>query len=349
MKNRNEHKKEIISALTEAQKIAFAPLTFQAIASMLDLGILKAIDKKPQTINCLMETLQLNEYTINTLLEIGVVIGVLKKEENKYSITSIGQDFLYDDMTIVNFNFVKDVCYSGAEKLTNSFKNSKPEGIKSLFPNAETIYPYLSKLPNKMKESWYKFDHFYSDNCFDIISKTILTSSKIFDIGGNTGKFERLCLKKNPATDITMIDLKENIDFIKNDKELENCKFHAANILDEKTPLPQMSGAILMSQFLDCFSKEQILFILKRLIKSSDNDIKIYILEPFIDKQKFAGAKYALTHTSLYFTCMANGCSKMYSFEDMSALLKSAGLNIIKIYDNIGVHDYTLLECVKNG
>lgn len=348
MKNRNEHKKEIISALTEAQKLAFAPLTFHAIASMLDLGILKAIDEAPQTIDSLKEKLELSEYTVSTLLEIGEVAGILKRHENNYAITSVGQDFLYDDMTIVNFNFVKDVCYSGAEKLTDSFKNAKPEGLKCLFPNAETIYPYLSKLPNKMRKSWYEFDHFYSDNCFDIISQTILSSPKIFDIGGNTGIFERLCLKKNPEIDITMIDLKENIDFIKDDKELENCKFHAANILDEKSTLPQMSGAILMSQFLDCFSKEQIVFILKRLIKSSDKEIKIYILEPFIDKQKFAGAKHALTHISLYFTCMANGCSKMYSFEDMSSLIESAGLKISKVYDNIGAHDYTLLECIKN-
>ena len=106
-----------------------------------------------------------------------------------------------------------------------------------------------------------------------------------------------------------------------------------------------MSGAIFMSQFLDCFSKEQIAFILKRLAKEASADTKIYILEPFIDKQRFDGAKYSLVHTSLYFTCMANGNSKMYSYLDMEKLINKAGLEVSAIYDSIGAYDYTLVEC----
>ena len=45
---------------------------------------------------------------------------------------------------------------------------------------------------------------------------------------------------------------------------------------------------------------------------------------------------------------MANGCSKMYSFKDMGIFVKEAGLKINAVYDALGAHDYTLLECVKN-
>lgn len=68
-------------------------------------------------------------------------------------------------MTRVNFNFVKDVCYKGAEKLTESFITGEPKGAKAMFGDAATIYPYLSKLPQDMKNSWFEFDHYYSDNC----------------------------------------------------------------------------------------------------------------------------------------------------------------------------------------
>ena len=50
-------------------------------------------------------------------------------------------------------------------------------------------------------------------------------------------------------------------------------------------------------------------------------------------------------HTSLYFTCMANGNSKMYSYLDMEKLINEAGLEVSAIYDSIGAHDYTLVEC----
>ncbi len=345
---RTEHRQKIIEALTEAQKIAFSPLSFQAINSMLETGILKEIDKAPLTHKELRQRLNLSNYTLTTLLEVGEVTGLLEKKENLFSITPLGQTFLYDEMTRVNFNFVKDVCYRGAEKLTQSFIKGEPLGTKEIFPDAKTIYPYISKLPNKMRQSWYEFDHYYSDNCFDIIYKMISPVDKIYDIGANTGKFEKVCLKYNPNQDITMIDLEENINFIRGDKELEKCKFHSADMLSETSTLPNMSGAIVMSQFLDCFSMEQIVFILKKIAKSSSKDIKIYILEPFIDKQRFSGAKYSLVHTSLYFTCMANGCSKMYSYTDMEEAVKEAGLKINCVYDSLGAYDYTLLECVKD-
>ena len=339
------HKKEVIKSLETAQKITFSPLTFQAINAMLEFGILKCIDTEPISKDELMEQLNLEEYIANTLLDVAEVVGLVKKDNNKFSITQLGQDFLYDEMTRINFNYVKEVCYLGANELAKSFKNSKPEGLRRIYPNADTIYPYISKLPEKMRQGWYEFDHYYSDNCFNIIYKMLETAPKIFDIGGNTGKFERLCLKNNPNIDITMIDLEENIKVIENDIELKGCKFYSANILDINSALPKMSGAILMSQFLDCFSKEQIVFILKRLVEVSSKGTSIYILEPFIDKQRFEGAKYSLVHTSLYFTCMANGNSKMYSYTDMEELINKAGLKVNTVYDSIGAYDYTLIEC----
>ena len=118
---RDEHKKCVISALTDAQKIAFAPLTFQAVAAMLELGLLKQIDSRPECIYVLKEELNLSEYTVSTLLEVAEASGIVNSNDGIYSITPLGQAFLYDEMTRVNFNFVKDVCYKGAEKLTESF------------------------------------------------------------------------------------------------------------------------------------------------------------------------------------------------------------------------------------
>ena len=114
-----------------------------------------------------------------------------------------------------------------------------------------------------------------------------------------------------------------------------------------KDDLPALSGAVFMSQFLDCFSRKQILKILNKVAKFSDRDTRIFILEPFIDKQQFEGAAYALSHISMYFTCMANGNSKMYNESDMKEIIAQSDLKLEKAYQNIGKYDYTLLECVK--
>lgn len=350
MKTRNFRRKQransTVTALNNAQKIIFAPLTFQAIGTMMEVGILQSLDKTPQTIDEIITSLNLNEYTVRTLFEIAETTDIIEKlEDNKFKLTKTGECFLYDNMTKVNFNFIKDCCYLGASEMTQSFLQEKPMGLKKFFVDSDTIYPKLPILPEKFKKSWYEFDHYYSDNCFDIIYDIISKQKpdKIFDIGGNTGKFERVCLKNNPNIDITMLDLEENINVIKN--SLSNCKFYPTDILDETLELPTFSGAILMSQFLDCFSKKQILSILTRLKNCSEPNTKIYTLEPFTDNQKFEGAKLALTHTSLYFTCMANGCSKMYTMDEMVNIISNSGLNLTNTYENIGAHDYTLLEC----
>lgn len=342
---RKNRKHNTIKTLTEAQKIAFAPLTFQTISTLINTGILEMLAHEKYSIDEIIEKTKLSKYAVKLLMEVGEVSEILEKtSEGKFFTTQLGKVFLYDEMTKVNFNFVNNICYLGASELENSFKNSKAEGLNKFVQKSETIYPLLPTLPSRMKKSWYEFDNFYSDNCFEEVYEIIKKNNPnmIFDIGGNTGKFEKICLKNN--TPITMLDLKENIEARIEDKTLQGCNFEALDVLKTKE-FPKMKDAVLMSQFLDCFSEEQIVVILEKIKNASENGTKIYILEPFTDNQIFDGAKYALVHTSLYFTCMANGNSKMYSLEDMKNYVEKAGLKINKVYNNIGKHDYTLLEC----
>ena len=348
-KIKRKNKTSIIEALTQAQKLIFAPMAFCALKSAFELGIIEYLDKKEASKDELMNSLNIDDYTATTLLQVLIINDIVKEKDDKFSITKVGSLFLYDDMTKANFDFIKDVCYLGADELTSSFKERKPKGLYKQVKGFDTIYPALTSLPEQMKKSWYEFDHFYSDNCFEEVFSIITEKyNSIFDIGGNTGKFEKLCLKNDNNIKITMLDLKENVKKIKDDTKLKNCSFIGINVLDKNPNYPKIvNSAILMSQFLDCFSKEDIVKILSDVAFNMDNDSSIYILEPYTDKQKFFGAEYSLVHASLYFTCMANGVSKFYTFEEMLELIKKANLAVSKMFDNIGLHDYTLLEVKK--
>jgi hypothetical protein len=240
-----------VTALEKAQELIFAPITFQAVASLLDFGILQYINNKPATIEQLQQELDLDEYTVVTLLQIAEITDIVDFEENMYSLTKKGQAFLFDDMTIANFNFVKDVCYLGASELTSSFKDKKPRGLHRFISPSETIYPILSELPENIKKSWYDFDHLYSDNCFEQVLEIILHKHlEIVDIGGNTGKFERVCLKHPSNCKITLLDLPQNISCVINNPELAGCNFYPINVLNPKAKYPNLKNcAILMSQF----------------------------------------------------------------------------------------------------
>jgi hypothetical protein len=125
--------------------------------------------------------------------------------------------------------------------------------------------------------------------------------------------------------------------------------FHAINLLDETQQIPQGADVIWMSQFLDCFSKEQILQILKNACQAASENTTLYILEPFFDNQNYPAAHYSLVATSLYFTIMANGNSKMYRIEVMKDLVNQAGFEVVETYPLIGDSYHTILECRRKA
>ncbi len=58
-------------------------------------------------------------------------------------------------------------------------------------------------------------------------------------------------------------------------------------------------------------------------------------METFTDNQKFESAKFCLDMTSLYFTAMANGNSRMYPLARFEKLIADAGLKIDAVYAGV--------------
>jgi hypothetical protein len=99
-----------------------------------------------------------------------------------------------------------------------------------------------------------------------------------------------------------------------------------------------------MSQFLDCFGEADIIGLLKRAKKALNDTGKVYILETYWDDQKYEASTYSLHATSLYFTCVANGNSRMYHSDDLRKLIDTAGLKIVETHSNVGI-SHTLFIC----
>jgi len=77
-----------------------------------------------------------------------------------------------------------------------------------------------------------------------------------------------------------------------------------------------------------------------------DEHSSLYILELFWDRQKYEASSYSLNATSLYFTCLANGNSRMYHSTDMYRMIEAAGLSVEESTDHIGI-SHTLVRCRK--
>lgn len=92
---------------------------------------------------------------------------------------------------------------------------------------------------------------------------------------------------------------------------------------------------------------EEIVSILSRASEAMTADTRLYIMETLWDRQRFEPAAFCLTMTSLYFTAIANGNSKMYNTEDMTECISRAGLEIEEIYDNLG-QGHSIIKVKKN-
>ena len=346
--------KSALQAKYDAQKIAFAPIMFQAAKALRDLGILEYLMKnrrKAVQIETIAKDLGLSVYGVKVLLEAGISMELVMANEGLFQITKTGYYIVSDELTRVNMDFTEDVNYLGMAKLQESIKNGKPEGLK-VFGEWPTIYEGLSQLPDKVKESWFNFDHYYSDYAFpEVLPHIFLDKPKnILDVGGNTGKFSIFCAKNNPEINMTILDLPGQVKVANENIKIEGLENQIStfeiNLLDNNIPFPKNHDAIWMSQFLDCFSQEEILGLLNRAFNAIDEDGSLFILETYWDKQEFPASTYSLHATSLYFTAMANGNSQMYHSNDMKTLVEKAGMYIDTIYENIGV-SHTLFKCKK--
>ena len=233
--------------------------------------------------------------------------------------------------------------------LDEALKEGKPTGLKTL-GDWPTIYEGLSKLDPQVQKSWFGFDHFYSDHSFDEALKIVFAKhpKQLMDVGGNTGRFALRSVGYDADVNVTIVDLPGQIGMMQqnvaNEEGAERIQGFATNILDRDNLFPQGQwDAIWMSQFLDCFSEEEIFSILERAAKVMSRDTTLYIMETFWDRQKFETASLCLTMTSVYFTVMANGNSKMYHSEDLIKQVNSAGLQVVKIHDGLG-QGHTILE-----
>lgn len=350
-----------VDAKFEAQKIAFAPMCYQAIRTMLELGMMQAINDAGDagiTRKELAEKAKISEYGAGVLCEMALGMNVIKlsqdseagsADKEKFVIGKIGWMLLEDDLTKVNFWFTNDICYEGAWKLKESIINGKPEGLKVFGDQWTTVYEALSTLPDKPKKSWFEFDHFYSDIAFPEALPIVFAEKPktMLDIGGNTGKWSLACCRYNPDVKMTIVDLSGQANVAKKNAAeagfADRIDFSMGNVLDATTKLPENPDAVWMSQFLDCFSLKQITKILKKVYEAATPETNVFVLEPLWDKQRFEASSYSLQATSLYFTCIANGNSKMYRYEELVNAIGEAGFELKTAHHNLGSNAYSLL------
>lgn len=361
---KSAYSKEPFSA-REAQEWAhvysFGPVVFQIARLLIKYGILSLLSEAEDGLTEaeIASKTGLSRYATKCLLESALTMHVvlINPETDRYRLAKTGWFLLNDAMIRADINFNHDVNYVGWFDLDKALETGTPAGLKH-FGDWPTIYEGLSSLPEQVQRSWFGFDHYYSDHSFDealaIFGERLSVIGerlRILDVGGNTGRFALKCVGYNPHLYVTVCDLPQQLELMRKSVEgqpgAERIDAVSMNLLDRNQAFPtdKRYDVIWMSQFLDCFGEEDIVSILSRAAKIMDRKSRLCIMETLWDRQRYTPAAFCLTQTSLYFTALANGNSKMYNTDDMTRLIHEAGLQIETIHDNIGQGGHSIIIC----
>ena len=341
-----------LQAVTAAQQLAFAPLAFQATSVMRDRGVLAALSDAGSDglrIDEVAATTGLSVYATRVLLEAGLGLHIVWRRDERFHLGKLGRFVLEDEMTRVNFDFTRDVCYQAAAHLDQALCEGRPAGLKTLGPWA-TLYEGLSVMPEPARRSWFAFDHFYSDQAFPAVCERLAADppTSLLDVGCNTGRWAQMCLERMQDCTVGLVDLPIQLDGARANLDaaglMARVRCHPSDLLDPLASLPPGYALIWMSQLLDCFSQEQIMAILSKVHAALPPGGRLWILELFWDRQRFEAAAFSLQQTSLYFACVANGNSQMYDSKVFLALLRRAGFEVTRLTDGVGDF-HTLVEC----
>lgn len=347
--------KSLYEAKADAQKLAFAPLAFHAALALRDLGILAALANSGPagfTAERIAQLTHLPRYGVQVLLEAGLVCDLVALEKDHFRLRKLGLLVLQDAMTRANMDFTADVCYRGMAHLREAVKTGKPAGLAELGP-WPTIYQGLAHLPPHVQQSWFAFDHYYSDDLFPAAMPVVFADkpARLLDVGANTGKFSRACLEHDPDVNVCLLDLPGQLDMARRTldatAQAARASYHPIDFLDASREFPGDQDAIWMSQFLDCFGEDEIVSILERARRALAPNGRIYIVDTYWDNQAHPAARFVLVMTTLYFTCLANGNSKMYHSDEMRACVARAGLAIEREIDDLTL-SHTLFVCRSN-
>ncbi len=286
-------------------------------------------------------------YAARVLLEGCAAAGAATEEGGRFRLGGAGLLLLDDALVRANLDFSHDVCFQGAFRLEESLDSGAPEGLK-VFGPWDTIYEGLEELPERVRRSWLAFDHLYSDGAFPTALERVLDRPvrRLLDVGGNTGRWAMRCLAARADLEVTLADhpavARRAAEAAHGAGLGARLIPWGADLLDPSLAFPAGFDVVWMSQFLDCFAEEDAVGLLRRGREALAPGGRLMVLEPCWDRQPNAAAKDAVMAVSLYFTCMANGRSRMFHSSDLERAFAAAGLKV-EARETIGYH--TLFTC----
>lgn len=356
MRKRNPHftKDQLTAgeALNRAHFLAMAPFAFEAARILRDTGILAQLEDSNPTGCSTTDVAGKRGLSMNSaqaILEAALGTGLAFFENERFHLTMAGKYFLHDATVRVNTDFMRDVCLPGMQHLEESLKTEQPAGLKAL-GDWRNVFQALPQLPQSVRRSWYAFNDHHSNAAFADALPYVLAGSqrRILDLGGASGRFALAAIDRDDAVHVGIADLSldETTPGLRAAVRAGRISLLPFDVLGGEA-LPQGYDTIWMSQFLPCFSEQDIVSILAKCAAALPANGTLWAMEAFWDRQHYEAAATALQMNSLYFINIATGHSRMYPGNELLRIISVAGFELVSGHDGMG-RGHTLLQLRKS-
>ena len=202
-------------AISEAQKLAFAPIAFQASVALKRLGILGAVEAAKDDGAAAAEIAALPRRCPCTACACcstwASSIGLVWQRADRYVLDKVGHFLLNDAMTRVNLDFVADVCYDAMSSLQDSVEQTRAEGPRALRRLADAVRGPPATAGAESERAGSRSITFTRRTHLPQRCEHVFATKPrhLLDIGGNTGLWAMACVEHDPHVEVTIVDLPE--------------------------------------------------------------------------------------------------------------------------------------------
>lgn len=300
-KNMIKEKSELFKLIQMMTGFSLSYVLFAAV----DLGIIEMIYKKPSSLKKISDVLMINEKLLGRFLRVLEAAEILRKENNKYKVSSMGQYMAKD-----HSGSIRDSMMMCANEGLASWSNL----TKGLKTNFVPFYLNYGCMPFNL--------HAKNSQMAERFNQSMISSSKrekinilfqkydfsdvkkIIDIGGGYGIITIQILKKYKKIEATIYDLpylKKGVEkYILKEKLEKRCKFVPGNFFNS---IPSGGDLYILSRVLhdwDDIKASKILQNCKKVI----NDSNLLVIEKVISSKKDRNnLKLALDDLNVWVMC----------------------------------------------
>jgi len=305
----------------------------RALYVCCDLNIADILQDSPMDITELSNKTQCEQSALARLMRVLVMNDFFVLDNNKYSITALGETLSKDHANSLRPLFLHDdeTRWNALGNLGYCIKTGRPS-FDQLYN--EDYFSCLSK-NKELSERFNQAMHIISNTEEDIIAKEVEFNGIIADIGGGTGQLINKVLDKHSSSvkHSYLFDLPE----VPAEFDFDNCEKISGSFFDS---FNITADVYILKRIIHDWDDDKAVQVLKNVVATMPNDAKLLIFEGVIDDSE--NSKF-LSTIDLLLLSIIGGKERTYQeFED---ILKAADLKI----DNYSklTSTLSLLECVK--